>query len=253
LATRLPGESFVYLGDTARLPYGTKSPETIRRYLTQNIRFLEHTGVKAIVVACNSASSILREHEWGGIPIYGVIEPGAEAAARATRNGKIGVLGTRATVESHAYTRALVTCRSEIVVTQQPCPLLVPLVEEGWEEDEVTRSVLVRYMAAPLAAGIDTLILGCTHYPVLAGQIARIAGPNVTLVDSANVMAERIAADIEKGRIPRGENANGPVIHIRMTDTNHVFREVGRRILGKLPVTSWEHADLNHEREYAKL
>ena len=253
LAEALPQESFLYLGDTARLPYGTKSPHTIRCYLTQNIRFLKDPGVKALVVACNSASSILREKLWEGLPVYGVIEPGALAAAKATSNGRIGVLGTRATVESGAYVRALAKLDRNLQVTQQACPLLVPLVEEGWEDEAVTESILLRYLQAPLEAGVDTLILGCTHYPVLAEKVAAIAGPRVVLVDSAQVMAKLIQADLARGKIPAEKPPALAQTRIWMTDTNHIFREVGQRILGDLPVKSWELADLIHEREYAKL
>ena len=248
LKLALPEESFVYLGDTARLPYGTKSPETIRLYLEQNIRFLVSCGVKALVVACNSASTVLASDHWDDLPIYGVIGPGAQAAYAAS-NGRIGVLGTRATVESNAYVKALHELDPTLEVIQQACPLLVPLVEEGWEQDAVTDEVLRRYLEKPLEAGIDTLILGCTHYPVLKDRIAAIAGENVTLVDSADVIAARVQAGLQCGFISAGRREGSKIF---TTDLNHVFQEVGRRILSPLEVNSWEAADIQNKREHAE-
>lgn len=242
LKGQLEDESFTYLGDTARLPYGSKSPRTIRHYLEQNIRFLEGPGVKALVVACNSASSVLNEDYWDGIPIYGVIKPGSTAALRVTRNGHIGVLGTRATVESGAYVTALREMDPKIKITQQACPLLVPLVEEGWVKDSVTNQVLERYLKEPLNAGVDTLILGCTHYPVLKDSIAAIVGPDIKLVDSAEVITEQLGADLLSGKI---SPERGPgTTHIWTTDTNHAFQEVGRSILEPLHIDEWGLADI---------
>lgn len=242
LKQTLPHESFTYLGDTARLPYGSKSPRTIQLYLKQNIRFLEEPGVKALVVACNSASSVLEDTYWDGIPIYGVIKPGSAAALEVTQNRHIGVLGTRATVESGAYVTALRELDPNIRITQQACPLLVPLVEEGWIHDPVTNQILERYLAAPLEAGADTLILGCTHYPVLKKAIAAIAGPQIRLVDSAEVMARTLKADLGSGRIAP---ERGPgTTHIWTTDTNHAFQEVGRHILEPLHIDEWGLADI---------
>lgn len=241
LKEALPDEAFVYLGDTARLPYGSKSPETIRRYLSQNIAFLERKKVKALVVACNSASTVLIEASWDGLPIYGVINPGARAAAAATREKRIGVLGTRATITSSAYARALKALDGEIEVVQQACPLLVPLVEEGWAEDSVTVDVLKRYLETPLAAGVDTLVLGCTHYPVLKQRIAELVGPDVALVDSAEAIAAMLKADLDSGRIPRAREAR---MEVYTTDSNPAFIEVGRRILAPYKVTDWQQADL---------
>jgi len=242
LLEALPQESFLYLGDTARLPYGSKSPQTIRRYLTQNIDFLKRFGTKAIVVACNSASTVLDTDEWNGLPIYGVIRPGAGAACSQTRNKRIGVLGTRATIRSSAYRLALHAADPSVTVFQQACPLLVPLVEEGLENDVVTDLLLERYLSEILAADIDTLILGCTHYPVLKQRIARIVGPAVTLVDSARVIADKLTADLHEGRLPasRGSRTN----LIWMTDTAEDFQVVGRRILEPYQVDEWRQADL---------
>ncbi|MDJ0839447.1 MAG: glutamate racemase [Acidobacteriota bacterium] len=238
----LPSESFNYLGDTARLPYGSKSPETIRRYLSQNIDFLEHQGVKALVVACNSASTVLREEHWAGRPIYGVIGPGSKKALDMTRNGRIGILGTRATVTSGAYVDALNAMEPEVYAVQQECPLLVPLVEEGWIDDPVTRQVLQRYLEAPLAEGVDTLILGCTHYPVLKPLVRELVGDSVALVDSAEAIAQLILADLSSGRIIHADEP--PRTRIWTTDIGKTFRSVGEHILHPFSIDEWNLADL---------
>ncbi len=240
LERALPQEAFVYLGDTARLPYGSKSPETIRRYLTHNIAFLLEQNVKALVVACNTASTVLHEETWSGLPIYGVIRPGARRAVAVSR-GRIGILGTRATVSSNAYVDAIRSFDPRLETVQQACPLLVPLVEEGWQEDPVTAQVVARYLEAPLAAKVDTLILGCTHYPVLKPLIAAAAGPDVTLIDSAEAIAQLLHDDLEAGRIPR---AARPRAEVWTTDPNPYFRQVGERILAPFNVETWRQADI---------
>jgi len=242
LRARLPCESFNYLGDTARLPYGSKSPETIRRYLAQNIAFLEHQGVKALVVACNSASTVLTEDNWSGRPIYGVIEPGAKRALEKTRTGRIGILGTRATITSGAYVRALRALEPEVWTIGVACPLLVPLVEEGWIDDPVTRSVLSRYLEEPLAAGVDTLIMGCTHYPVLETMIRELAGDDIALVSSAEAIADLIQRDLRAGRLVHAEES--PRMRVWTTDIGEVFQQVGRRILEPFTIDEWQRADL---------
>ena len=168
LRRRLPRESILYLGDTARLPYGSKSPDTVLRYTRRNIEFLTERGVKAVVVACNTASALaLPDLDSGtGIPTWGVIEPGARKAAEVSR-GKVGIIATEATVRSDAYARELRRLRPDLEILSRACPLLVPLVEEGWHDDPVTEEVAQRYLAPLLEAGIDTLVLGCTHYPLL--------------------------------------------------------------------------------------
>lgn len=248
----LPHESFDYLGDTARLPYGSKSPETIRRYLAQNIQFLRKLQVKALIVACNSASTVIDSDHWHGLPLYGVIEPGARAALQVSKTRRIGVLGTRATVASRAYLNALHRLDPDVHVVQQACPLLVPLVEEGWEDDPVTEAILKRYLDDMHAHGLDTLILGCTHYPVLKPALRRLLGDEMHLVDSAQVMAQRLREDLANGRISPGQvdaphhsvdNDRQPS-RIWTTDDAATFREVGARILGPNTHIQWQHADL---------
>ena len=184
LRRRLPGVELVYLGDTARLPYGTKSAATVARYTRRNVTFLLARGVDGVVVACNSASAMALSTLEASAPVWGVIEPGAAAAA-ARSAGRVGVIATEATVRSRAYPRALEKLRPELAVLAQPCPLLVPLVEEGWLDDEITERVIRRYLAPLLEWGMDTLVLGCTHYPLLEATLRRVVGPEVALVDSA--------------------------------------------------------------------
>lgn len=230
LLSQLPNESFVYLGDTARLPYGNKSVATIERYLGQNISFLKSIDVKAIVVACNSASTVLigRNQDFG-VPVYNVIEPGAEAAIKATRGKRVGVLGTRATVAAQSYVNVLKKLGSPITVTQQACPLLVPLVEEGWEDDPLTNLVIYRYLQPLLQAGIDTLILGCTHYPALRGGISRVVGPNVPLIDSAQAILELLIADLDSGRMKKSSRRKN--VRFLTTDLSPGLIQVASRML----------------------
>ena len=197
LREQLPREAILYLGDTARLPYGSKSPEVVARYTQRNVDFLVERGVKAVVVACNSASAMALEDLATPVPVWGVIEPGAAAAA-ATGARRVGVLATEATIRSDAYTKALAHCDAKILVVSQACPLLVPLVEEGWTDDPVTLEVVRRYLAPVLADPVDALVLGCTHYPLLKEAIAQVAeelGQRPILVDSA----EAVSRQLEQG------------------------------------------------------
>jgi glutamate racemase len=236
LRRRLPAESILYLGDTARLPYGSKSPETVTRYTRRNIEFLVERGVKAVVVACNTASALALDNLQlaGGMPLWGVIEPGARRAAEVSR-GRVGVIATEATVRSDAYPRALRRLRPDLSVVSRACPLFVPLVEEGWhEDDEVTTRIAERYLAPLLAAEIDTLVLGCTHYPLLKAVLARVAGPAVTLVDSAEAVAEVVAEGLAAAGLAKPEGP-GPVHatqHLCVTDGGESFKLVAGRILG---------------------
>lgn len=193
LRRTMPGENIVYFGDTSRVPYGTRSRETVRRYARQDMRFLLSRGVKMIIAACNTASaSILPEDiEKLPVPFVEVLHPAVEVAAAATRNGKIGLIGTPATIRSGAYERAMHEAAPDIQMITAPCALFVPLVENGFTapDNEVTRLVAEQYLAPILESGADTLILGCTHYPVIKPIIARIMGKNVTLVDSGQEAA----------------------------------------------------------------
>jgi glutamate racemase len=237
---RLPGLDTVYLGDTARVPYGTKSPEVVTQYSLRNARFLVARGIDLLVVACNTASAVALPALRAGlaVPVLGVVEPGARAAARASRSGRIGVIGTQSTVASGAYREAIQALRPDAQVTSRACPLFVPLAEEGWTdpEDEVVRLVARRYLGPFAAAGIDTLVLGCTHYPLLRGAI-QAALPGVELVDSAAA----IAAEVRE-RLPAP--AGGAGAHsFHFTDVPGRFLEVAERFLGQ-PIAAAEQVDI---------
>ncbi len=231
LARRLPGESILYLGDTARLPYGSKSPETVVRYTQANVDFLAARRVKAVVVACNTASALALDRLETALPVWGVVEPGAARAA-ALSGGRVGVIATEATVLSDAYGRALQRRRPELEVWSRACPLLVPLVEEGWLDDPVTEAVARRYLEPLLASGIDTLVLGCTHYPLLVPLLERLVGAGVTLVDSAAAVAEQVAAELPARRL----ESTGDVRredHFCVTDGAARFGRLAREILAR--------------------
>ena len=228
----LPHEQIIYLGDTARVPYGTKSAETVTRFACEDAAFLAAQCVKALVVACNSASaSALPElGERFSLPTFGVILPGAIVANEATRNGHIGVIGTQATIRSGAYERLVGALNRELRVTSQACPLLVPLVEEGWLDHEVTDAVLREYLAPMLAGGVDTLVLGCTHYPLLKESIARVAGPEVALVDSAETCAAFVQQELQWHNLLATEGEGSVRIHV--TDEMERVRDMAGRFLG---------------------
>jgi glutamate racemase len=227
---------FIYLGDTARLPYGTKSDSTVVRYALEGARFLRRRGVRALVVACNTMSAIAVEALQRVVeaPVVGVIEPGAEAAARATRTRRIGVIGTAATIKSGAYTRALQARLPDARVVSRACPLFVPLAEEGWVDNDIALQVARAYLEEFGGDGIDTLVLGCTHYPLLSKVIGEAIGPDVTLVDSAGATAAAVRARlIETGQLPSGGADLGSGDRFFVTDSSERFREVGSRFLGR--------------------
>jgi glutamate racemase len=232
LRRELPGENIVYLGDTARVPYGGKSRETIERYSREIGSMLVDEGAKVVVVACNSASAaalpVLRETL--PVPVVGVIEPGVRAALAATRSGHVAVIGTKATIGSGAYERALRESRPDIRVTSLPCPLLVPLIEEGLLEDEVTDAVLQRYLTPLLAGDADTLVLGCTHYPLLAEAIARAAGWKLAMVDSAANCASAVRQLLEERGLCASASSAGQ-LHISFTDSPDAFLGAAGRLL----------------------
>jgi len=229
----LPQEDTIYLGDTARVPYGTKSPETVLRYSRQIARYLLSRDIKVLVVACNTASAVALaslQKEFS-LPIVGVIEPGAQAAVAATRSGKVGVIGTAATVASSAYTKAIKRINPEIEVVARACPLFVQLAEEGWVDNEVARLTARIYLGELKDLGVDTLVLGCTHYPILKGVISEVMGPGVTLVDSAEQTALTVARILSQQGLlrPEGEKGNH---HYCVTDVPAGFIRVGNRFLG---------------------
>ncbi len=233
LRRTLPHESIVYLGDTARVPYGGKSRETIELYSEEIARLLVGEGAKVVVVACNSASALglPRLREKLSVPLEGVIEPGVAAALAATRTGHVAVIGTKATIGSGAYERSLRAARPDIRVTSMACPLLVPLIEEGLLDDPVTDAVLARYLAPLGRTDVDTLVLGCTHYPLLAAAIARAVGPSIQLVDSAANCAAAVARLLSDRGLASPATADGS-LSLGFTDPPDRFLEVAGRALG---------------------
>jgi glutamate racemase len=233
LARLLPHERLIYLGDTARGPYGTKSAETVTKYAFENTDFLLDKGIKLLVVACNSASAVALHALTArySLPVVGVVEPGARAAAARTVNGKVGVIGTEATISSGAYTRALRAIRPDLEVYTRACPMFVPLAEEGWVDNDIARDTVALYLTSLAASGIDTLILGCTHYPLLADTIGRFLGPAVGLVDSAAATAEVVRARLEGEGLARATGEGSASFFV--TDVPERFIRVGERFLGE--------------------
>lgn len=231
LAKKFPNESFCYLGDIARLPYGNKSPETIRKYGLQIFEYLKKQNVKAIIIACNSASSVfMNDHEFLGIPVLNVITPGTKAALLKTRTHKIGVLGTSATIRSGAYTNCIKSLSPQTEVITQAAPLLVPLVEEGWTNDEVTKLVLRKYLL-PFGKGqVDTLILGCTHYPVLKEVIGQLLDQQVELIESGEVLSDTLKELISQGRLSSSGQSRGQ-IDVHITDLTDQFEKLASELL----------------------
>jgi len=228
----LPHEDIVYVGDTARVPYGTKSPATIRRYALQISFFLLQKRVKAIVVACNTASAVaLRALRSLPIPVIGVIDPGARAAVLASSSLRLGVIGTPATVASHAYKRAIESYSAGAKVFETACPLFVPLVEAGWMDHRITRQVAKEYLSPVLAKKIDTLVLGCTHYPLLKDTLRSVAGSRVRLVDSAEETAREVEQRLRKLGALNPARARGRTSYF-VTDNPASFSRLGGRFLG---------------------
>ncbi len=230
----LPNESIFYIGDTARVPYGGKSQATIERYSQELAGLLLAERAKLIVVACNTASALAVHslEETLRVPVTGVIRPGAEAAVKATRNGRVGVIGTRATVFSKAYERAIEALDEDIEVIAEPCPLFVPLIEEGWIDDEVTNRVIARYLEKLLRAGVDTIVLGCTHYPLLRSAIQRFVGPDVALVDSAQNTAIAVQKALKQHRIAAPRSKHPAKLQVALTDPSTPFLRVAEEALG---------------------
>ncbi len=232
LVEALPNEDFIYLGDTARLPYGTKTNEVIVRYSRENTEFLLAKGIKMLVVACNTSSAVALEAIARDtmVPVIGVIEPGAQAAVKASRSGKIGVIATEATIASGAYTRTIQKLLPRAEIYTRACPLLVPLVEEGWTDNEVAERTVSYYLESLKQSGIDTLLLGCTHYPLLVAMFERVLGGGVRVVDSATATAaavrERLRALKLRRRGSRGKQS------FFVTESPERFVRVGRRFFG---------------------
>ncbi|MEW6052316.1 MAG: glutamate racemase [Nitrospirota bacterium] len=234
LLRELPDENTIYLGDTARVPYGIRSAETVIRYSFENTRFLCAKDIKLLVIACNTASSVSLSAVKGSvsIPVTGVIEPGAKAAAGATRNKKVGVIGTEATIRSSAYTKAINAIDESIEVFGLACPLFVPLVEEGWTEGQIATMIARQYLHGIRDKGIDTVVLGCTHYPLLKQVIADVMGDGVTLIDSAVETSREIRLILDALGL-RKDGAGTPSREFFVTDSADRFLKVGEKFLGR--------------------
>jgi glutamate racemase len=230
---QLPHESVLYFGDTARVPYGPKSPDTVRRYSREIAGFLRDQGVKSIVIACNTATAhaltVLRDEF--DMPVIGVVEPGARAAVSVTTGGRIGEIGTVGTIKSGAYERAIRAINSDVFITARACPLFVPLVEEGWTDHEATRLIAREYLAPLVAADIDTLVLGCTHYPLLKPLLREVLGPDVRLIDSAEETAAETARTLAAASLAAPSDAD-PTYRFVASDDPLQFLQLGQRFLG---------------------
>lgn len=234
LSTVLPNEHIIYFGDTARVPYGSKSNSTVIEYSIQDTNFLLHKNVKLVVVACNTASSIAlpelqKKFE---VPIIGMIMPGANMAAEKSKNGKIGVIGTRATINNQAYSKAIKKIDNKIEVYEKACPLFVPLAEEGWTHHRATYEIAEEYLKELKSHHVDTLVLGCTHYPILSDVIREVIGAKVTLIDSGVAAAEVVKNEIHKRGLQTNETDHG-TLDLFVSDIPTKFQEVAELFLGK--------------------
>ncbi len=244
----IPEADYVYFGDTARLPYGSKSVETVARYAVEATHYLEAHGAELLVIACNTATALALERITASaqVPVVGVVEPGAEAAAAVSQNKKVVVIGTEATVSSHAYRKALEA--RGMAAREKACPLLVPLVEEGWVEHPVTEEVARIYVAEAFADGFgdaDALVLGCTHYPLVKPLLRRVAPEHVSIVDSAESTARAVAGRVQELLAPAlsEERRARPRLKFFATDSVEKFRRLGERFLGHA-IEDVQHVDL---------
>ena len=259
LHERLPNERFVYLGDTARVPYGTKSLATVERYAVENSKFLEAHGIKLLVVACNTASALALPaiRKAIKVPVIGVIEPGSRAAVEVAQGANIGVIATEATVQSHAYAKAIAAMGATRAVTERACPLFVPLAEEGWADTDVARTVARDYLHDFTETPPAALVLGCTHYPILRHVIGETVGHDVTLIDSGAATARDVESLLEESDLTH-EDILGlyqerqlcdDLDHFYVTDAAERFAKVAERFLGSAPsileaVEIWGHDEL---------
>jgi glutamate racemase len=233
MISQLPNESIIYFGDTARVPYGPKSPDTVLRYSREITSYLRDEGVKALVIACNTATAhalpaLRREFD---LPIVGVIEPGARAAASATKTKHVGVIGTAGTIKSRAYEKEIRKLLPDAAITAQACALFVPLVEEGWLDTEATRAIARNYLAPLVAAEVDTLVLGCTHYPLMKTVIGNVVGRDVRLIDSAQETA-REAGEVLRANSLDNSTPNDARYRFIASDAPDTFLTLGQRFLG---------------------
>ncbi len=255
LKQRLPSEGYIYVGDTARVPYGIRSNQTVQRYALEISEFLVSRGIKLLVVACNTASAVAIEalREAMPVPVVGVIEPGARAAAERSEGSAIGVIGTETTIKSNSYMKAIRALRPEVKVITKACPLFVPLVEEGWTEGPIAELVAERYLSELKEQDIDTLVLGCTHYPLLKNVIKKTMGPGIDLIDSAEETARAVEEVLKDQGLRRDKTAE-PEIIFYVTDGPEKFSSLGERFLGspigKVNILSLE--EVGYEKGWQK-
>jgi glutamate racemase len=231
---RLPHESTIYFGDTARVPYGPKSPDTVRRYSLEILQWLLGQGVKAVVIACNTSTAHALEalQAASPVPVIGVIDPGARAAVAAMRDGPIGVIGTAGTISSNAYARAIQAARPGAAVEQRACPLFVPLVEEGWFDHPAAELIAAEYLEPMKRARVDVLVLGCTHYPLLRPLLQRTLGPDIRLIDSGEETAASVQGALRASGLDAPPGAI-PEHRFVVSDDEARFRQVGARFIGE--------------------
>lgn len=234
MLSALPGESVIYFGDTARVPYGSKSNSTVIEYSIQNARFLVDKNIKLLVVACNTASSVALEELRAqfDIPVIGMIEPGAQLALKKTKGKRIGVIGTYATTGNRAYSEELYKLDKEIFVIEKPCPLFVPLAEEGWTDHEATRIVAEEYLSELRELDIDTVILGCTHYPILTDIIQDVLGEDISLIDSGTASSMVVEEYLKKNGLLNDSSNEGRQEYF-VSDVPSRFKDVAERFLGR--------------------
>jgi glutamate racemase len=259
LHERLPNERFVYLGDTARVPYGTKSLSTVERYAVENAKFLEAHGIKMLVVACNTASALALPaiRRAVSVEVVGVIEPGARAAVAVVKDNRIGVIATEATVQSHAYRHAISAIDQSAEVIERACPLFVSLAEEGWAESQVSRDVARQYLSDVSSKTVSALVLGCTHYPILRDVISEIVGDGVVLIDSGEATAAEVKTFLKQSGLAHSDTSAlyqerhlcDDLDHFYVTDAASRFAKVAERFLGVAPtileaVEIWGHDEL---------
>jgi len=230
----MPNENIIYFGDTARVPYGSKSNETVIEYSIQAANFLLRKNIKLLVVACNTASSVALKdlRKFLTIPVIGMIEPGARYALAESKNKKIGVIGTRATINNKAYSHELLKLSPKAKIYEKACPLFVPLAEEGWIDHKSTELIAKEYLTELKEKQIDSLILGCTHYPILAHVIQKVVGKNVKLIDSGNPAA-KLVEDYLNGRGLRNQSVQHGVAEFYVSDVPTKFKEIAERFLGR--------------------
>jgi glutamate racemase len=254
LRRQLPFENLIYLGDTARVPYGTKSSLSVTRYAEQAARLLIERKVKLLVIACNTVSAVAVEPlrlRFPGVPVVGVVEPGAEACCAETRNGQVGVIATESTVNNQAYQKAIMSLRPDIRIRAQGCSLFVSLAEEGWHEGDLVEQIVARCLAPLLDeaegdSGIDTLVLGCTHFPALKGAIAKVVGPDVSLVDSAVTTTRVVKQQLQEGSLMREGDTPGHVSFLVTDGPERFVRVASYFFEGPVNAAQVELVDLQH-------